>query len=73
MGQEAHRGPEKELAPGALSGGPERGRLSKDSPELMPPAWEIRVKVILNCILDSLISTSGERKGRMSDGIHRVI
>ena len=27
-GQEAHRSPEKDLAPGALSGGPEKGRLS---------------------------------------------
>jgi hypothetical protein len=41
-GQEAHRSPEKDLAPGALSGGPEKGRLSAASPEPLPPAWEIR-------------------------------
>ena len=42
-GQEAHRGPEKDLAPGALSGGPEKGRLTAASPEPLPPGWEIRV------------------------------
>ena len=46
-GQEAHRGPEKDLAPGALSCGPEKGHLSEASPEPLPPAWEIRVEVIV--------------------------
>jgi hypothetical protein len=75
-GQEAHRSPEKDLALGALSGGPEKGRLSAASPEPLPPAWEIRVEVLIFLIVVlnfSLISTSAERKGRMSDGIHRVI
>ena len=46
-GKEAHRSPEKDLAPGALSGGPEKGHLSEASPEPLPPAWEIRVEVIV--------------------------
>ena len=76
-GQEAHRSPEKDLAPGALSGGPEKGRLSAASPEPLPTAWEIRVEVFIFFLIVvlnfSLISTSAERKGRMSDGIHRAI
>ena len=50
-GQEAHRSPEKDLAPGALSGGPEKCRLSAASPEPLPPAWEIRVDVLIFLIV----------------------
>ena len=54
-----------------------RGRLSAASPEPLPPAWEIRVEVFIFFLIVvlnfSLISTSAERKGRMSDGIHRAI
>ncbi|CAL8395266.1 unnamed protein product [Boreogadus saida] len=76
-GQEAHRSPEKDSQVERSQVALKRGRLSAASLEPLPPAWEIRVEVFIFFLIVvlnfSLISTRAERKGRMSDGIHRII